>query len=133
LTRRSSSDRLEPIKPFVVLPFSGLPYQADDLEQARAWVAKLEEGELSQADLVSAWDAPNAPDGVRVSSEWLDGGFLTRPGPVREGSPGVVVILESDAADVRGGRRRPVEVAIPMPPPPTRVGLWRSWPLVRYY
>jgi CRISPR-associated endonuclease/helicase Cas3 len=131
LNRRSTPDAPTPPAPCVVLPFAGVPYEAHELADARAWVRRLHGRPLSQRDLVAAWtqppQAPPAPGG----SAWLDGLFHTEPVRVRDASPGVTVLLESDAAAVRARQLRAEEAALPMPPP-ARVIDVRGWPRVAY-
>lgn len=128
LNRRSTPDAPSPVRPFVVLPFSGNPYDASDLVDARAWLERLGPGALSQRDLVAAWEAPAGSDAAeRLSSTWLDGRFETWPAPCRDGSPGLTVLLEEDARAVAEGRVKAQEVTLPMNLPPESLP-WRTWP-----
>jgi CRISPR-associated endonuclease/helicase Cas3 len=130
LNRRSSPERAEPPKPFVVLPFQGDPYDGKALEAAERWLASLGDGPLSQRDLVSAW-APEEDAVETVASTWLDGGFVTEIGDLREATPGLTVLLAEDAARVRRGDLNPVEAALPMGPPPRRLR-WKEWECVAW-
>jgi CRISPR-associated endonuclease/helicase Cas3 len=128
LNRRSTPEAPAPVRPFLVLPFSGNPYEAADLRDARGWLERLGPGALSQRDLVAAWEAPAGSEVVeRLSSTWLDGRFETWPAPCREGSPGLTVLMEEDARAVAEGRVKTQEVTLPMNPPPESLP-WRSWP-----
>jgi CRISPR-associated endonuclease/helicase Cas3 len=49
---------------------------------------------------------------------------------LREGTPGITVVLEEDADDVRCRRKALARVALPMPPAPKGLD-WRSWDRVR--
>ncbi|MFP2930901.1 CRISPR-associated helicase Cas3', partial [Pyxidicoccus sp. 3LG] len=127
LNRRSTPEAPLPVRPFLVLPFSGNPYEAGDLREARAWLERLGPGALSQKDLVTAWEAPAGSDAEeRVASTWLDGRFETWPAPCREGSPGLTVLLEEDARAVEEGRVPVQEVTLPMNLPPASLD-WRRW------
>lgn len=129
LNRRSTPESPAAPAPFIVLPFDGLPYALPELREAEAWLQRLGELPLSQRDLVEAWEPPpetSAP--ARTPSTWLDGHFLTRPAPLRAASPGLTVLRAEDAEEVRQGRVRAQEVALPMNPPPGSPREWRSWP-----
>ncbi len=127
LNRRSSPEAPSPVRPFVVLPFDGAPYAAQDLRDARAWLERLGTGALSQRDLVSAWETHGASDAPsRYSSTWLDGRFDTWPAPCRDGSPSLTVLLEEDARSVQAGVVSAHEVTLPMNLPPESLE-WRLW------
>lgn len=132
LNRRSEPARPQAVKPFVVLPFRGLPYEDTDLVAARRWLALLAGRELSQRDLIEAWRQDEVGPTPEVASAWLDGRFLTEPGPCREASPGLSVILEEDADRVRRGSLRPAEVVLPMNPPPDPRA-WQRWPQLFHF
>jgi CRISPR-associated endonuclease/helicase Cas3 len=118
LNRRSTPEAPIPVRPFVVLPFAGAPYKRGSLEQASGWLSTLRSRELSQRDLVMAWNQPAVQPPAPGRSSWLDGGFHTDPVEVRLASPGITVLLEADARDVATGRRRAEEMALAMGPPP---------------
>nr|WP_225937829.1 CRISPR-associated helicase Cas3' [Myxococcus sp. RHSTA-1-4] len=127
LNRRSTPEAPAPVRPFLVLPFDGKPYDAADLGEARAWLERLGSGPLSQRDLVSAWEAPAGKDvEERLASAWLDGRFDTGPAPCRDGSPSLTVLREVDARAVEEGREKVQHVTLPMNLPPTSLP-WRSW------
>lgn len=118
-------------KPCLVLPFEGQPYDRG-LPEAEAWIVRLgERRALGQRDLVRAWEAydpPAPPRSVVVDAIWLDGGMETTPRPCRDASPGLSVLRDSDAQDVRRRRRTVAEVVLPMPPPPGHLAkAWRGW------
>lgn len=130
LNRRAERD--DPWPFIVVEPKSHLPYSESDLVEARQWLKDLGELPLCQSDLVAAWrPKPLDPTTKDVPFIWFDGGFETSASPLREGSPGIEIILEEDAANVRGrvivdGRVvTPEEVRIPMTMP--KDGGWRNW------
>lgn len=146
LNRRARPDGKSRIRPFIVLertdPRDVLPYTRERLDEARRWLDMLGPGEISQADLVARWveligESPHpAPGGSSADDAhhmWLDGGFITEPGVLRESSPGIDVILPEDQARVedRADSTRPEEVRIPMPPPPGNMD-WRAWPEVAF-
>jgi CRISPR-associated endonuclease/helicase Cas3 len=119
----------DPARPFIVLePENSLPYSEDDLAEAAVWLAKLGGADLSQASLIAAWEelGPGSEPG-RVDSAWLDGGPLSVVRELREGSPGLSVLLEDDARRVEQGDR-PGGYILPMPPPPKD---WKSWKRVK--
>ncbi len=133
LNRRSTPARPAPPKPCIVLPFDGPPYKGMDLDAARGWLDRLGESDLSQRSLVDAWTPSSKAPVANTVSAWLDGGFCTEAAALREGSPGITIVLPEDADSVRSGARSAVEVAIPMNPPPGPANAWRDWPTVRFY
>jgi CRISPR-associated endonuclease/helicase Cas3 len=122
-------------KPFIVIDVGNdhLPYSPEELEAARKWLESLGNGPLSQRDLAKSWedfDSDRRPAFVPVA--WLDGGPATQVLELREGAPGITVVLEQDADDVRQGKLHPARVAVPMPPPPKPwKDKWRRWRQVR--
>ncbi|MGZ3460824.1 MAG: CRISPR-associated helicase Cas3', partial [Archangium sp.] len=134
LNRRSSPEAPVPPRPFVVLPFTGKPYEEPTLREAEGWLTRLGDRALSQRDLVQKWEAPPELTGAaRTSSTWLDGRFSTEPAACREASPGITVLREVDVEDVKQGRVKAQEVALPMSPPPSWLRGWQSWELVQHY
>jgi CRISPR-associated endonuclease/helicase Cas3 len=125
LNRRSTPETPIPPRPFLVIPFHGNPYDDEALAGARCWLDSLPERDLSQRDLVAAWEQTDREE-APVYSRWLDGGFHTVPDALREDSPGLTVILAEDARAVEAGEADVEEVALPMPPPPRDVD-WRNW------
>jgi CRISPR-associated endonuclease/helicase Cas3 len=119
LNRHSTPEDPAPPKPFVVLDFEGLPYEKVELDDAHDWLARLGMGTLSQRDLVHAWEQRDEGSRKRIASEWLDGRFRTEVGALREASPGVSVLLSSDADAVESGETPAMEVLLPMNPPPS--------------
>jgi CRISPR-associated endonuclease/helicase Cas3 len=129
LNRRAEEG--DPTRPFfVVEPDSPLPYTAEELSDAKEWLAELGDGPLSQTTLATQWvkhqDKCRVPT---VESAWLDGGPQTTVLELRSASPGITVVLERDAAGVRSRRIQLARVALPMPPPP-RQWNWHDWPTV---
>lgn len=124
----------DPPKPFVVVePEHSLPYDESDLEVARAWLESAElAGAVSQRDLADAWRRVDTArsEPIHVSCNWLDGGFHTTPGDLRETAPSITVLLEQDASSVARGRVKAGEVALPMN---AKRGLdWASWRRVKH-
>jgi hypothetical protein len=115
------------------LPFEGRPYESLAIAATRAWLERLGDGELSQRSLVDAWTQSSTTPVAPIVSAWIDGGFSTEVAALREGSPGITVVLPEDAEAVRSGDRSPIEVAIPMNPPPGPANAWRDWPTARFY
>jgi CRISPR-associated endonuclease/helicase Cas3 len=133
LNRRSRPERPSPPRPFVVLPFKGEPYRFEALRAAERWLEFLPERPLSQRDLAAAWTAGAEPETlVPVASTWLDGGFVTEVGDLREATPGITVLLAEDAEQVRRGDVKPLEAALPMGPPPRRLA-WKQWERIAWY
>jgi len=125
-------------RPFIVTePDGHLPYTPAELEAARQWLAALGDGPLSQDDLAKAWerfDAERRP--ALIPASWLDGGPATQVLELREASPGITVVLNTekypDAVRVRKGHISAARVALPLPPPPKRwKDEWRNWPEAR--
>jgi CRISPR-associated endonuclease/helicase Cas3 len=134
LNRRSTPDAPQGIRPFVLVPFEGrFPYAADELAEGSRWLSGLGSADLSQRDLVETWEGMGAGDTAPAptSSAWLDGGFDTAVAPLRAGAPGITVLLSSDIGHVRAGRSA-AEYALPMPPPPARLGRWQDWHVVQW-
>jgi CRISPR-associated endonuclease/helicase Cas3 len=132
LNRRAEEG--DPTRPFMVVepqtedgtPLT-LPYTSEDFTAARAWLAALGEGQLSQAALAQAWEAHDP--GRRpafVESAWLDGGPVTAVLELRDVSPGLSVLLAEDEATVRADPRRLQRYVLPMPSPPREMN-WRGW------
>lgn len=118
--------------PFLVYgPPGELPYSPDELASARAWLADLGAGKLSQADLSQGWEAHDAirrPD--YVASAWLDGGPATTVLELREATPGITVVLERDRTAIARGEMELMNTTLPMPPPPRGLN-WREWPTIK--
>ncbi|MBI5488453.1 MAG: CRISPR-associated helicase Cas3' [Deltaproteobacteria bacterium] len=133
LNRRSTPEHQRPAAPFLILPFKGQPYSNAMVVEAKAWLDGLGDGDLSQADLAAAWKPALQAAPADSTSPWLDGVFATEPGDLREPSPGLTVVLPTDAPAVRAGTLRVVEVSLPMNPPPGRSRSWMSWPRLRLH
>ena len=118
LGRLNRHDPREPL-PFHVLDLDGhLPYSVAELDLAHQWLAALGPGPLSQRDLAAAWEELSAGP-LNLESHlcnWLDGGPLTLPATLREGSPNLTVLMEEDLAEARRHPERLPELLIPMPP-----------------
>lgn len=134
LNRRSSPSEPLGTRPFVVLPFAGLPYDDSQLTEAKEWLGQLGMDALSQSDLIAAWhaqeqDAPQVPVGL---SAWLDGRYVTEPATLRESSPGLTVLLEEHRDLVQRGLASALEWALPMNAPRAELN-WKSWPMTEHY
>jgi CRISPR-associated endonuclease/helicase Cas3 len=132
LNRRSTPDSPAPPKPCLVLdvPFPE-PYTNEQLDEARRWMETLAGREISQRDLVDAWEQGASAGQAATAAMWLDGGFRTEPAAVRDAQPSLTVLLEADAKDVAARRRKSVEVALPMGLPPRKLD-WQRWPKVDF-
>jgi CRISPR-associated endonuclease/helicase Cas3 len=121
-----------PARPFlVIVPDRALPYAAAELETATEWLRRLGDAALSQGELSAKWeeiDAGRRPD--FVESAWLDGGPATTVLELRDASPGITVLLQSDEDAVRSGALAAAKAALPMPPPPRGVD-WKQWSAVK--
>jgi CRISPR-associated endonuclease/helicase Cas3 len=117
--------------PFVVVEADTLlPYNTDELDEAREWLIELGDVDLSQAALATAWQSCQKQRRVlAIDSAWLDGGPRTTVSELRSSSPGITVILQRDGDDVKNRRVSLARVALPMPPPPQHVN-WRDWSTV---
>lgn len=131
-----------PAMPFIVVEpqksggFTPLPYDTsataygDWPAASRGWLGKIGDKAVSQADLACAWESSAGGGKARPGqSEWLDGGPETSVAELREGAPGLTVVLTSDHTDLKTGKTRLVEAALPMPIP--RSLPWRSWPVFK--
>lgn len=127
LNRRASPDNPLSARPVRVVPFRGEPYSSEDLQAAQRWLEELPEGAFSQQDLVRCWRQADE-EVSRISSAWLDGGFLTEVASLREPSPGMTVLLERDAIVVRERPSCVTELVVPMGP--LKSGEWKTWPRV---
>jgi CRISPR-associated endonuclease/helicase Cas3 len=116
LNRRSTPEAPHGCKPFVVLPFKGLPYGDEDLAAANAWLVRLGElrRDISQRDLSHAWSPGTATVVAPTPSTFRHGGFSTEVGELREATPGITVLLAEDAALVRAGIASAIARALPM-------------------
>jgi CRISPR-associated endonuclease/helicase Cas3 len=118
-------------RPFVVLPLDRgceSPYSTVELEAATTWLARLPNSDISLRQLSDAWEQTNDDFPEPVASAWLDGGPITRVSELREGSPGITVIVREDVTRATGGHYG--RYTLPMPPPPRNLE-WRSWPKSR--
>jgi len=116
----------DPTRPFVLIePGDHLPYSPPEIEAARVWVASLPRQQISQRDLVELWKHPADQATTLVSSAWLDGGPTTCVSDLRDGSPGITVLMADDLARMSTPRDS-TRFTLPMPPPPRGVN-WRSW------
>mgnify|MGYP002623178517 CR=1 FL=1 len=128
---KTADDPTRPIAVYRPLDDDGnlspLPYDADQLEKAGTWLDRLPES-ISQRDLVETWRAidTSEDDPVSLDSTWLDGVYRREVKELRNGTPGITVVLEHDANEVLARREQLARVAIPMTQPRGRD--WRSWP-----
>ncbi len=130
----------EPTMPFIVtLPadkngkLSALPYTEEDLTAAQRWLAELP-SQITQRDLVEVWETlpkPAKTEEITLDCMWLDGGPKREVKELRQASPGITVLLQSDVAALKSldptRRKRLAEVLLPMPRPPDALN-WRKWP-----
>jgi len=125
LNRRAEKDW--PTKPFVVIePDGHLPYSPADLQSAREWLDRLPTTDISQKHLSDLWEQTGDRPPDLIESAWLDGGPITAVSELRESSPGITVLMESDRSKVREKPRDMGRYSIPMPPPPRGLD-WKTW------
>lgn len=125
LNRRATPEVPGSPRDFIVLPFNGLPYSAQELRVAIDWLTALGNEALSQRALVSAWKQDRPEEQRREPAGWLDGDFSTEPSAVREASPGLTVMREADQVAAARAPSRMAELLIPMGPLPG--DSWRGW------
>jgi len=138
LNRRA--ERGDPARPLIVVEprseagaLRPAPYEEGQLLAALRWLDGLPRANISQTDLARVWEEQASGErsvAARTKSAWLDGGPVTRVGELRQGSPGITVVMAQDAAELRAGTRKLAEVALPMPPPPGDLS-WRQWDRLR--
>ncbi|CAN5244833.1 CRISPR-associated helicase/endonuclease Cas3 [soil metagenome] len=122
LNRQATKD--DETRPFVLIdPENNLPYTTADLEAVKAWHQKLPDDGISQKHLAEAWEqtAENPPD--LIASAWLDGGPVTSVLELREGSPGITVLIQDDVSKVKANPKSLGRYTLPMPP----CSSWREW------
>jgi CRISPR-associated endonuclease/helicase Cas3 len=114
----------DPIMPFIVIEpldkdgkLAYLPYEQEQLEEARVWLSKLP-NEITQQDLVEVWESLGTftKEDISTGSKWIDGGYDRTVKELRDASPGVTIIMRSDLVRVRSGECSLAEVVIPMNP-----------------
>jgi CRISPR-associated endonuclease/helicase Cas3 len=126
LNRRAEAG--SPTRPFVLVePDGPLPYKQDDLDAARAWLGRLPDDTISQRHLADAWEQEGDCPPEQIGSAWRDGGPETAVKELRDGSPGVTVLMQPDVARVKS---RPGDLQRLMLPMPPRKG-WERWPRER--
>ena len=125
LNRRAEAG--SPTQPFVVVePDAPLPYSQADLDAARTWLDRLSDDGISQRQLADAWEQEGDHAPELIGSAWRDGGPQTTVRELREGSPGVTVLMLCDVARVQERPANLTRIVLPMPP---RKG-WEQWPRV---
>jgi CRISPR-associated endonuclease/helicase Cas3 len=128
LNRRAAEG--DPTRPFLVLkPDRPQPYTQDEVDEAERWLACLPENRISQRDLITAWQQNGEAPLCCGGSTWIDDGPATRIGDLRQGTPGINVLLEEDYERVQNQPRQLARYVLPMPPPRSKD--WKSWPRFR--
>jgi CRISPR-associated endonuclease/helicase Cas3 len=123
LNRRAEAG--SPTRPFVLVePDGPLPYKQADLDAARAWLGRLPDDTISQLHLADAWEQEGDHPPELIGSVWRDGGPETAVKELRDGSPGVTVLMHQDVARVKIRPADLQRLILPMPP---RKG-WELWP-----
>ncbi len=119
-----------PTRPFVVIePDKPSPYEASDLETARAWLGRLPSNDISQRQLSECWEQSGDDEAQTVASAWLDGGPVTTVCELREASPGISILMREDVDAMtpsKGSYKDIGRYVIPMPQPPREVK-WQTW------
>lgn len=125
LNRRAEDG--DPTRPFVVVEPDGpkphLPYTPEDLAAARTWLGKLPGDGISQRHLADAWEQEGDHPPDDIDSAWLDGGPTTTVKELRDGSPGVTVLMEADVPRVKARPKDLPRLVLPMPP----CRGWEGW------
>jgi CRISPR-associated endonuclease/helicase Cas3 len=131
---RRATDESCPSMPFIVIEpvnskgtSSPAPYSQDVFAESEEWLSKLPAA-ISQRDLVDCWEElpeRECRERDRRTSSWIDGGPCREVTQIREMTPGISVLLEDDAVQIRAGEGRLGELAIPMPSP--RNPDWPHW------
>jgi CRISPR-associated endonuclease/helicase Cas3 len=96
--------------PCLVYPFQGEPYNEDpdrpgvncqaSMAAARAAVRELAGRPCSQCDLAQRLDRMAEAEQFETYSAWLDDGWVTEPGAVRDGDTTVTLIREEDLSEI---------------------------------
>ena len=112
---------------------STLPYSDEELTQSMTWLNGLPM-HISQRDLVSVWESlpqPAMAEDISTACMWIDGGPRREVKELRQASPGITILLQSDIAALKSHdpkvHKRLAEVLLPMPKPPDVLN-WRNWP-----
>jgi CRISPR-associated endonuclease/helicase Cas3 len=128
LNRRAAEG--DPTRPFLILePEHVQPYTQADLEEARLWLDRLPRESISQRDLITAWQQNSDTRLSCGDSTWLDGGPKTEVKELRQGTPGINVLLRQDYPQVQDQPRQLARYVLPLPPPRSRE--WKTWPRFR--
>lgn len=124
LNRRAAPG--DPTRPFLVLePNHVDPYTLAELEEARLWLERLPRESISQRDLITAWQQNSNTPLSCGDSTWLDGGPKTEVKELRQGTPGINVLMMQDYERVQAEPRQLARYILPMPPP--RSQEWKRW------
>lgn len=117
---------------FFLEPADEKPYEKDALVLAKQWIEGLqrESRPLSQADLAQQFHALASKEEHPLSfgTEWLDSGWNAVPGPIREGTCTVSVILSEDETRCRENGVNLIKLSIPM-----NFAAWRGMAAWREY
>ncbi|MBA2227424.1 MAG: CRISPR-associated helicase Cas3' [Thermogemmata sp.] len=128
LNRRAAEG--DPTRPFLILePDDVQPYTPAELEEARRWLDRLPQSSISQRDLVTAWQQNSDTRLSYGDSTWLDGGPKTEVKELRQGTPGINVLLRQDYSQVQDQPRQLARYVLPLPPPRSKE--WKTWPRFR--
>ena len=136
LNRRATPEKPgSPATAIVISPPNSLPYEPNELDDARTWLNELSDRDISQADLAQAFERRVGvrPAGVsNALSAWLDDGVYAKPASLREEGTTIPIIREEDeSALVNLSRdeaaRMIVRMTVPMPIGPVagQIGGWR--------
>jgi len=131
LNRRVSEENHgTPRLALVIPPEKELPYEADDLATAEAWIDRLANvREASQRDLADHFLAlsDERPPRLKLETEWLDSGWCAWPGKIRDAGFSVNVILPKDADACRRSGQEIIKRSLPMP----YHSRMEAWPMLR--
>ncbi len=110
-------------------PESLLPYEEEELLKAGVWLDRLKgKNSISQSDLAKEHKNLEEKEELRIDwqSEWLDRGWRSDQGPVREPGFTVNIILEKDLGSVREKPWEILKFSIPVPYK-NEIRYWRFW------
>lgn len=106
------------------------PYDKEELELARKWLASLPHKPLSQRDLIAAWQELEDTVPVRAAqSNWLTGGPITSVDSIRESGYGITVIRREDLE--RAKAEGVTQYTLPMERP-KKQNWQETWPFRGY-
>ncbi len=110
-------------------PDNTLPYDRQEIAEARKWLGRVSERPVSQADLAQAFmRVASDRNGQAVEpSAWLDGGPFSTTAPLREPGATIPVIRYEDKEAAQADRKQVIRLSIPMLLGPVAMEV-EAWP-----